>query len=43
MILSAPQVKLEIEEEEPEILLPKPIVTEALKSFQILSDFTITE
>jgi uncharacterized protein YabE (DUF348 family) len=38
-ILSAPQVELEIEEEEPEILLPKPTVTEALKTFQILSDF----
>jgi hypothetical protein len=39
-ILFAPQVELEIEEEELEILLPKPTVTEALKSLQILSDFT---
>jgi hypothetical protein len=39
-ILSVPQVELEIEEEEPEILLPKPIVTKALKALQILSDFT---
>ncbi len=36
-------VELEIEEEEPKILLPKPIVTEALKTFQIFSDFTIAE
>jgi hypothetical protein len=42
-ILSTPQVELEIEKEEPEILLPKPIVTEALKALQILSDFTATE
>jgi len=35
-ILSTPHVELEIEEEELEILLPKPIVTEALKAFQIL-------
>jgi hypothetical protein len=42
-ILSAPQVELEIEEEELEILLPKPTVTEALKTLQILSDFTIVE
>jgi hypothetical protein len=42
-ILSMPQVELEIEKEEPEILLPKPIVTEALKAFQILLDFTIAE
>jgi len=31
-------VELEIEEEEPEILLPKPTIIEALKAFQILSD-----
>jgi hypothetical protein len=42
-ILFAPQVELEIEEEELKILLPKPIVTEALKTLQILSDFTIAE
>jgi hypothetical protein len=36
-------VELEIEEEEPEILLPKPTVTKALKTFQILSDFTAAE
>ncbi len=42
-ILFAPQVELEIEEEEPEILLPKLTVTEALKAFQILSDFTLAE
>jgi len=42
-ILSAPQVELEIEEEEPEILLPKPTVTETLKVFQILSNFTTAE
>jgi hypothetical protein len=36
-------VELEIEEEEPEILLPKPIVMEALKALQILSDFTTAE
>jgi hypothetical protein len=42
-ILSAPQVELEIEEEEPEILLPKPTITEALKTLQILSDFTTTK
>jgi len=38
-ILSTPQVELKIKEEEPNFLLPKPIVTEALKAFQILSDF----
>jgi hypothetical protein len=32
-------VELEIEEEEPKILLPKPTVIEALKTFQIFSDF----
>jgi hypothetical protein len=32
-ILSTPRVELEIEEEEPEILLPKPTVTKALKAF----------
>jgi hypothetical protein len=42
-ILSAPQVELEIEEEELEILLPKPTVAKALKTLQILSDFTIVE
>ncbi len=42
-ILSSPQVELEIEEEEPNILLPKPIVTQALKTFQILSDFIVAE
>jgi hypothetical protein len=43
VILSTPQVELEIKEEEPEILLPKPTITEALKALQILSDFTIAE
>jgi hypothetical protein len=42
-ILSMPQVELEIEEEEPEILLPKAIVMEALKAFQKNSDFTATK
>ncbi len=42
-ILSTPQVELEIEEEELEIMLPKPIVTEALKAFQIISDCIATE
>ncbi len=42
-ILSTPQVELEIEEEELEILQPKPIVMEALKTLQILSDFTTIE
>ncbi len=42
-ILFAPQVELEIEGEEPEILLPKPIVMETLKTLQILSDFTAIE
>jgi len=42
-ILSAPQVELEIEEEELEILIPKPTVTEALKALQILLDFTTVE
>jgi hypothetical protein len=42
-ILFAPKVELEIEEEEPKILLPKLIITEALKAFQILSDFTTSE
>jgi hypothetical protein len=36
-------VELEIEEEEPKILLPKPTIMEVLKSLQILSDFTTTE
>ncbi len=40
-ILSAPKVELEIEKEEPEILLPKPTVMEVLKTFQILSDFIV--
>jgi ubiquinone biosynthesis protein COQ9 len=43
MILSTPQVELEIEEEESKILLPKPTVTEMLKTLQILSDFTVAE
>ena len=42
-ILSAPQVELEIEEEEPKIMLPKPTITEALKALQILSNFTTIE
>jgi hypothetical protein len=42
-ILSVPQVELEIEEEELEILLPKPTVMEALKALQILSDFSTSE
>jgi dihydrodipicolinate reductase len=42
-ILFAPQVELEIEEEEREILLPKPTVIEVLKAFQILLDFTTAE
>jgi len=41
--LSAPQLELEIEEEELEILLPKPTVTKTLKAFQILLNFTTTE
>jgi hypothetical protein len=36
-------VELEIEEEEPKILLPKPIVTKTLKALQKNSDFTATE
>jgi hypothetical protein len=36
-------VELEIEEEEPKILLPKPTVMEALKALQILSNFTTVE
>jgi hypothetical protein len=36
-------VELEIEEKEPQIMLPKPIATKALKTFQIFSDFTVTE
>jgi len=36
-------VELEIEEEELEILLPKPTVTKALKALQIFSHFTIAE
>ncbi len=42
-IFFVPQVELEIEEEELEILLPKPTVTEALKALQILSDFIAAE
>ncbi len=42
-ILSAPHVELEIEKEEPEILLPKPTVTEALKALQILLNFAAAE
>jgi len=40
VILFAPQVELEIEEEELKFLLPKPTITEALNALQILSDFT---
>jgi hypothetical protein len=40
--LFVPKVELEIEEEEPEILLPKPTITEVLKALQIPSDFTTT-
>jgi len=36
-------VELEIEEEELEILLPKPTVTEALKTLQIFSNFIAAE
>jgi hypothetical protein len=36
-------VELEIEKEEPKLLLPKPTITKALKAFQIFSDFTIVE
>ncbi len=39
VILCAPHVELEIEEEEPDILLPKPIIMKASKAFQILSNF----
>jgi hypothetical protein len=42
-ILSTPQVELEIEEEEPKIMLLKPTIMEALKAFQILSNFTVAE
>ncbi len=42
-ILFVPQVELEIEKEEPKILLPKPTVTEPLKTFQIFLDFTTVE
>jgi hypothetical protein len=42
-ILSTPQAKLEIEEEEAKILLPKPTVTEVLKALQILSNFIAVE
>ncbi len=38
-----PQVEREIEEEELEILLPKPTVTEALKALQIFSNLTAAE
>ncbi len=41
--MSTPQVELEIEEEEPKNLLAKPTVTEALKTLQILSNFTVAE
>jgi hypothetical protein len=34
-------VELEIEKEEPEILLPKPTITEALNALQIFSDFIV--
>jgi hypothetical protein len=43
VILSTPQVELEIEEEEPKILLPKPTVTEVLKTLQIILDFIVAE
>jgi hypothetical protein len=43
VILSMPHVELEIEKEEPKIMLPKPTVTEAIKTFQILSNFTTVE
>jgi hypothetical protein len=36
-------VEFEIEEEEPKILLPKPIITNVLKTLQILSYFTVVE
>jgi hypothetical protein len=36
-------VELEIEEEKPKILLPKPTITEGLKTLQILSNFTAVE
>jgi hypothetical protein len=36
-------VELEIEEEEPEILLPKPTVTEALKALQKISNFIVAK
>jgi len=36
-------VELEIEKEEPKIMLPKPTVTKALKALQILLDFTTVE
>jgi hypothetical protein len=36
-------VELEIEEEEPKIMLPKPTVTKMLKAFQIFSDFIAVE
>jgi hypothetical protein len=42
-ILFTPKVELEIEEEEPEILLCKPTITKTLKSFQFFSDFTAIE
>ncbi len=43
VILFVPQVELEIEEEELEILLPKPTVMEVLKTLQIFSNFTAIE
>jgi len=43
MILTTLQVEFEVEEEEPDILLPKPIVTKALKALQILSEFIVIE
>jgi len=36
-------VEFEIEEEKPDILLPKPTITKALKALQILSEFTATK
>ncbi len=36
-------MELAIKEEEPEILLPKPTITEVLKALQILSDFIVVE
>jgi hypothetical protein len=36
-------VELEIEEEEPKIMLPKPTVMKVLKALQLLLDFIATE